>query len=33
MITLTESAATKVKSLLAEKGEDLALRIFIKSGG
>lgn len=33
MVTLTESAASKVKTLLADKGEDMALRIFVKSGG
>ncbi|HEU4965739.1 MAG TPA: iron-sulfur cluster insertion protein ErpA [Bacilli bacterium] len=33
MVTLTESAAEKVNALLATKEDDLALRIFIKSGG
>ena len=33
MVTLTESASIKVKSLLTDKGADIALRIFIKSGG
>jgi iron-sulfur cluster assembly protein len=33
MITLTVDASEKVKEFLAQKGEDLALRVFIKSGG
>ncbi|TCP52902.1 iron-sulfur cluster assembly protein [Tumebacillus sp. BK434] len=34
MVTLTESAAEKVSALLAQKDNpNLALRIFIKSGG
>jgi Fe-S cluster assembly iron-binding protein IscA len=33
VVTLTESAANKVKSLLSDKDPDVALRIFIKSGG
>ncbi|MFC4769736.1 iron-sulfur cluster insertion protein ErpA [Effusibacillus consociatus] len=33
MVTLTESAANKVKSLLSDKEEGLSLRVFIKSGG
>ncbi|WP_265415084.1 iron-sulfur cluster insertion protein ErpA [Tumebacillus algifaecis] len=34
MVTLTESAAEKVSALLAQKDNpELALRVFIKSGG
>ncbi len=33
MVTLTESAVTKVKDLLTDKADDIALRVFIKSGG
>ncbi len=34
MITLTESAAGKVKELLAEEGrEDIALRVAVQPGG
>lgn len=34
MITLTDAAANKVKSLLAAKDEkDLSLRVFVKPGG
>jgi iron-sulfur cluster assembly protein len=34
MVTLTQGAADKLKSLMAEKGrEDLAVRVFIKAGG
>ena len=34
MITVTESAATKVKSLIADEGdENLALRVAVRPGG
>jgi iron-sulfur cluster assembly protein len=33
MISLTAGASEKVKEFLSQKGEDLALRVFIKSGG
>ena len=34
MITLTETAATKVKQLLAEEGrDDIALRVAVSPGG
>jgi iron-sulfur cluster assembly protein/iron-sulfur cluster insertion protein len=34
MITLTDTAATKVKDLLAEEGDDaLALRVAVRPGG
>lgn len=33
MVNITESAAEKVKGLLQNKGEEMALRIFLKSGG
>lgn len=34
MITLTESAASKVKDLIAEEGEEgLALRVAVRPGG
>ncbi len=33
MITLTPGAIAKVKSILAERGEDLGLRIAVAGGG
>ncbi|MDI3327484.1 MAG: iron-sulfur cluster insertion protein ErpA [Alicyclobacillaceae bacterium] len=34
MVTLTQGAADKLKSIMADKGrEDLAVRVFIKAGG
>ncbi|BCJ88577.1 HesB/IscA family protein [Effusibacillus dendaii] len=33
MLTLTEKAADKVKNLLADKEQGVALRVFIKPGG
>jgi iron-sulfur cluster assembly protein/iron-sulfur cluster insertion protein len=33
MITVTESAATKVRELLDQEGEELALRVAVRPGG
>lgn len=33
LVTLTENATSKVKTLLSDKEEGTALRLFIKSGG
>lgn len=32
-ITLTEKASTRLKEIAASKGEDLALRVLVRSGG
>ena len=33
MITVTDSAATKVRELLDQEGEELALRVAVRPGG
>jgi len=33
MITVTENAATKVRELLDQEGEELALRVAVRPGG
>ncbi len=33
MMTVTESAATKVRELLDQEGEELALRVAVRPGG
>ena len=33
MITVTESASTKVRELLDQEGEELALRVAVRPGG